>query len=56
MYSEKSFKNYIFWIKVKRLFVIIILSVIGAALGVAISKLLESTIQVSQYNNAIIVV
>jgi len=54
MYSEKSFKNYIFWIQVKRLFVIILLSIIGAALGIVIGKFLESTIQVSQYNNGII--
>jgi len=53
MYSEKAYKNYIFWVQVKRFVVIILLSCIGAAIGVLIGKVLESTIQVSEYNNAI---
>ena len=53
MYSEKAYKNYIFWVQVKRVVVIIILSCIGAALGVLIGKVLESTVQVTEYNNAI---
>lgn len=56
MYSEKSFKNYIFWLQVKRIFLIIILSSIGSALGVLIGKIIESTVQVTSYNNTIIVV
>lgn len=32
MYSEKTFKNYIFWIQVKRVFLIILLSCLGAGL------------------------
>ena len=56
MYSEKSFKNYIFWVQVKRVFIIIILSCIGAALGILIGKILESTVKVTSFNNAIIAV
>ena len=36
MYSEKTFKNYIFWIQVKRVFMILIFSSVGAGLGVLI--------------------
>ena len=56
MYSEKTFKNYIFWIQVKRVFLIILLSCLGAGLGVLIGGILKSTLQTSQYNNIIIVV
>ena len=56
MYSEKSFKNYIFWVQVKRVFLIIILSCLGAAIGVLIGKILESALQETAFNNAIIVV
>ena len=56
MYSEKSFKNYIFWVQVKRVFLIIILSCLGAAIGVLIGKILESALQETAFNNAIIAV
>ncbi len=56
MYSEKSFKNYIFWVQVKRVFLIIILSCIGAALGILIGKILESTVKITSFNNVIIAV
>lgn len=56
MYSEKTFKNYIFWVQVKRVFIMIVLSCLGAALGVLIGKILESTLKVTAYNNAIIVI
>ena len=52
MYSEKTFKNYIFWVQVKRAVIIIVLSCLGAALGVLIGKLL----QITSFNNVIIVV
>ena len=42
--------------QVKRIFLIIILSSIGSALGVLIGKIIESTVQVTSYNNTIIVV
>lgn len=56
MYSEKTYKNYIFWLQVKRIVVIIILSCLGSALGVLIGKILESTIKLTSFNNIIIVV
>ena len=55
MYSEKTYKNYIFWLQVKRLIVIILFSCIGAALGILIGKILESTIKLTSFNNAIII-
>ena len=33
MYSENSYKNYIFWLKVKQIFIMILLSVIGCVIG-----------------------
>jgi len=54
MYSEKSYKNYIFWVQVKRIVVILLLSCIGAALGILIGKILESTIKLTSFNNMII--
>ena len=56
MYSEKKFKNYIFWLQVKRVVVIIILSCLGAALGVLIGKILESTVKMTSFNNIIIII
>ena len=56
MYSEKTYKNYIFWVQVKRVIVIILLSCLGAAIGVLIGKILESTVKVTSFNNAIIAV
>ena len=56
MYSEKTFKNYIFWVQVKRVFIMIVLTIIGATLGILIGKILESTVKVTAFNNMIIVV
>ncbi|MBR2289585.1 MAG: hypothetical protein IJ867_03000 [Clostridia bacterium] len=56
MYSEKTYKNYIFWVQVKRVVVIIVLSCLGAAIGVLIGKILESLFQLTSFNNIIIVV
>ena len=56
MYSEKSLKNYIFWVQVKRIFIIILLTCIGAAIGVLIGKILESTVKITSFNNGIIIV
>ena len=55
MYSEKTFKNYIFWIQVKRVVLILLLSCIGAALGVLISELCESITKSNAFNVLIIV-
>lgn len=56
MYSEKKFKNYIFWLQVKKVFIIIVLSCLGAALGVLIGKILESAAQITSFSNLIIIV
>ena len=40
MYDENSFKNYIFWLQVKRVFLMIIFAVIGAFIGVLLSQFL----------------
>ena len=39
MYNEKSFKNHIFWMKVKRVFLILAFAVIGAVIGMIVSDL-----------------
>ena len=54
MYSEKTFKNYIFWIQVKRVVLILLLSCIGAAIGVLVSELCESITKSSTFNVLII--
>ncbi|MCI8309727.1 MAG: hypothetical protein HFJ45_06030 [Clostridia bacterium] len=56
MYSEKTFKNYIFWIQVKRVFMILIFSSVGAGLGVLIGGILKNTLKILDYNNLIIIV
>jgi uncharacterized protein YacL len=56
MYSEKTYKNYIFWVQVKRVFLIILFSCIGSAIGALIGSILKSTIQISTYNTWIVIV
>ena len=48
MYSEKTFKNYIFWIQVKRVVLILLISAIGAAIGLLASELCESILKSNQ--------
>lgn len=38
MYNEDSFKSHLFWIQVKRIFFMIVFSIIGCILGVFISS------------------
>ena len=45
MYSENSFKNYIFWLQVKRVFLIIVFSIIGAGIGIVISQFITDVLQ-----------
>ena len=56
MYSEKTFKNYIFWIQVKRVVLIILLSCIGAGIGIGIGAVLKGTVNITEYNTIIIIV
>ena len=39
MYNEKAFKNHIFWMKVKRVFLILVFTVVGAFVGKLVSDL-----------------
>ncbi len=56
MYSEKTFKNYIFWIQVRRVVLIILLSCIGAGIGIGIGAVLKGTVNITEYNTIIIIV
>lgn len=38
MYDENSYKNLIFWIKVKRVFLLIIFTILGTSIGVVASS------------------
>ena len=55
MYDENTFKNYIFWIKVKRVFFMIVFSIIGAALGVALSELVVNILRFDTYLKPVII-
>ena len=48
MYNENSFKDYLFWIKVKRIFVIIAFSIIGCIIGIITSSFV---VDVLLFNN-----
>ncbi|MGN1299188.1 MAG: hypothetical protein ACI4UE_04320 [Candidatus Scatovivens sp.] len=54
MYNEKSFKNYIFWTKVRRIFVILLFSVIGCLIGIFASDIVQ-TITVNDSYRIIII-
>ena len=42
MYNEKSFENYIFWTKVRRVFLILLFSIIGCLIGIFISDIINT--------------
>ena len=44
MYDENSFKNYIFWLQVRRIFLMLLFSIIGCALGVVLSQFLTDVL------------
>lgn len=46
MYDENSFQNYIFWLKVKRVFLMILFSIIGAIVGIVLSQFLVDVLKV----------
>lgn len=58
MYNEKSFKNHIFWLKVKRVFLILVFAVAGALAGMLISDLLVVNVLVFDiaYRTPIVVI
>ncbi len=55
MYDENTFKNYIFWLKVKRVFFMIVFSIIGAFIGLAISELVVNVLLFDEYLKPIII-
>lgn len=54
MYSEKKFKNYIFWVKVRRLFLLILFSVLGCLIGIFASDLINTLAANNTYRVLII--
>ena len=57
MYNEKSFKNHIFWMKVKRVFLILVFAMAGALAGVMISDVVINVLFLNiLYRTPIIVV
>ena len=54
MYNEKSFENYIFWTKVRRIFLILLFSTIGCLLGIFISDIIQ-TITINDSYRVIII-
>lgn len=46
MYDENTFQNYIFWLKVKRVFLMILFSIIGAIVGIVLSQFLVDVLKV----------
>lgn len=55
MYSEDSFKNYIFWLKVRRVFFMLIFSIVGALIGMAISELVVNVLLFNAFFRIIII-
>ena len=57
MYDEKTFSNYLFWLKVKRIVLIILFSVAGAIAGIIISDFVVNILMsASKYRILIITV
>lgn len=46
MYDENTFQNYIFWLKVKRVFLMVLFSIIGAIVGIVLSQFLVDVLKV----------
>lgn len=56
MYDENSFKNYIFWIQVKRVFLIIIFSIVGAFIGILLSQFLIDILLLFEQNSKVVII
>jgi len=57
MYNEKSFKNHIFWMKVKRVFLILFFTAIGAFAGILVSDVMINVAYLDMlYRTPIIVI
>lgn len=55
MYNEDSFKSYLFWIKVKRFFLMLVFSIAGCILGVIISSYLVDVLLFDKVYRVIII-
>lgn len=55
MYDENSMKNHIFWIKFKRVFLLIFFTIIGTSLGVVISDYIVNILLFPAFLRIIIV-
>ena len=49
MYSEESLKNYIFWLKFRRVFFMILFSVVGCLVGLLVNHFLIDILQLGEY-------
>ncbi len=49
MYSEESLKNYIFWLKFRRVFFIIVFSLVGCLVGMLANHFLTEILQLGEY-------
>lgn len=57
MYDEKTFNNYIFWLKVKRIVLVILFSIAGAIAGIVISDFIVNILNSdAKYRILIIIV
>jgi len=57
MYDEKTFNNYIFWLKVKRIVLVILFSIAGAIAGIVISDFIVNILNSdAKYRVLIIIV
>ena len=56
MYDENSMKSHIFWIKFKRVFLLIFFTIIGTSLGVVISDYIVNILLFPAFLRIIIVV
>ena len=56
MYDENSFKNYIFWLQVKRVFLMIVFSVVGAFIGIVLSQFLIDVLLVLDSSFKVIII
>lgn len=56
MYDETTFQNYIFWLKVKRIFLMIVFSIIGAFIGILLSQLLIDLLLIVSASYRVIII
>lgn len=55
MYDENSFKDHLFWIKIKRIFLMVVFSIVGCILGIIISSFVVDVLLFSSVFRFIIV-